>query len=278
MKLGLKSRPTITGPVSSEAIDKEKAVLSVKDLHLSYGAHQVLKGVDFTAEKGDVVTFIGPSGTGKTSLLKCINFLEQPSNGTVTLNGTTVDTRDPRKKDIMHIRKNTAMVFQHFNIFKHRTILQNVIDPLTVVHKVTKSDAEEIAQEKLSNVGLTDHSHKYPAQLSGGQLQRVGIARALAVNPEVILFDEPTSSLDPELVEGVLSTIERLTTTGITILLVTHEMAFARNISSRVVFMENGNIGEQGTPEQIFSEARNARTRQFLKSFYPDCVAPPENV
>lgn len=246
----------------------DESVLSVENLHLAYGDNKVLKGVSFNAKRGEVIAFIGPSGTGKTSLLRCLNFLESPSAGAIRLKEITVDAGNPKRQNVLEIRRNTAMVFQQFNIFKHRNVMQNLMDPLMIVHKFSKTDAEQVATEKLALVGLKDKGASYPAQLSGGQLQRVGIARALAVNPDVILLDEPTSALDPELVDGVLSTIESLVDTGITILLVTHEMSFARKISNQVIFMENGNIVEQGTPDAIFSKAANERTRQFLKSYY----------
>ncbi len=243
-------------------------MLLLKNLQISFNDEQVLKGINLTVNKGDVVTLIGPSGTGKTTLLRCINYLEKPDDGEITLGDVHLDYKSIRKKDILKIRRKTAMVFQQYNLFKHKTVIENVMEAQMVVQKKSKKAAYEKSMEELEKVGLLDKINAYPSQLSGGQQQRVSIARALAVEPEVILFDEPTSALDPELVGEVLKVIEAVAKSGITIVLVTHEMSFAQNISTKVVFMDKGKIVEEGTPTEIFNQSSNERTRGFLNQFY----------
>lgn len=245
-------------------------MLAIQNLRVSFGDKEVLKGMNLTVNKGDVVTFIGPSGTGKTTILKCVNYLVEPDEGQMQLADVSVDFKKIHKKEILQLRRNTAMVFQQFNLFKNKTVVENVMDAQIAVQKKSKKEAYEKSIDLLEKVGLLEKQNEYPSRLSGGQQQRVSIARALAVEPEVVLFDEPTSSLDPELVAEVLKVIERVAQTGITILLVTHEMDFARKVSNKIVFMENGNIVEQGTPEEIFEQSKNDRTRQFLKQYYPE--------
>ncbi len=230
----------------------------------------MLKGINLSVEKGEVVSFIGPSGTGKTTLLKCINYLEKPQQGEIQIGDLHLNYQSLTKKEILKLRRKTAMVFQMFNIFKHKTVIQNVMDAQIAVQKKSKNEAYAMSLKQLENVGLKDKINEYPSRLSGGQLQRVGIARGLALEPELILFDEPTSALDPELVEEVLKVIEDVAKSGMTTLLVTHEMDFAKRISDKVVFMENGHIVEVGTPEQIFEKSVNVRTRQFLKKIYAE--------
>ncbi|WFU05208.1 amino acid ABC transporter ATP-binding protein (plasmid) [Rhizobium sp. CB3171] len=241
-------------------------MLEIKNLKLSYGTTQILKGVDLSVKRGDVVSIIGPSGTGKTTLLKCINHLVKPSAGTIEFDGIRLDYQRPDKAAVQAIRLRTAMVFQQFNVFKNMTVIQNVMDPLVVVQRKSKDEARKIAVQELERVGLWDKLDNYPSQLSGGQLQRTGIARALAVKPDVMLFDEPTSSLDPELVNEVLKVIKDVTSSGITSLLVTHEMQFAKNISNRIVFMDRGAVAADGTPTEIFDTPSNPRLAQFLNS------------
>lgn len=241
-------------------------MLEIKNLKLSYGSTQILNGVDLAVKRGDVVSIIGPSGTGKTTLLKCINHLAKPASGTIAFDDIKMDFARPEKTAVQAIRLRTAMVFQQFNVFKNMTVIQNVMDPLVVVQGKSKGEARSIALQELERVGLSDKLDNYPSQLSGGQLQRTGIARALAVKPDVMLFDEPTSSLDPELVNEVLKVIKDVTSSGITSLLVTHEMQFAKNISSRIVFMDRGVVAADGSPSEIFDTPSNPRLAQFLNS------------
>jgi len=233
----------------------------------SFGKNEVLKGIDLTVEKGEVVAILGPSGSGKTTLLRCINYLERPSDGEISIGDSSVQCRKPAKKDIQALRRKTAMVFQQYNLFRHKTALENVMEGLVVVRKVPKEEARKRSIELLEKVGLADKLDAYPSRLSGGQQQRVGIARALALNPEVILFDEPTSALDPELVGEVLAVIRKIAKEGITMIIVTHEMGFAQEVANHVVFMEGGAVVEEGPPKAIFQSPKEERTRQFLARF-----------
>ncbi|MEA5104937.1 amino acid ABC transporter ATP-binding protein [Pantoea sp. S18] len=241
-------------------------MLELNDIKLSYGITPILKGVDLSVKRGDVVSIIGPSGTGKTTLLRCINYLAKPTSGTIQLDQIRMDYQSPDKAAIQAIRLRTAMVFQQFNVFKNMTVLENVMDPLIVIQRKSKQQARDIAVQELERVGLGAKLDHYPSQLSGGQLQRTGIARALAVRPDVMLFDEPTSSLDPELVGEVLKVIKDVASSGITSLLVTHEMQFAKSISNRIVFMDQGVVAAQGSPTEMFDNPTLPRLAQFLNS------------
>ena len=212
-----------------------------------------------------VTILTGFLGSGKTTLLRCLNFLEKPDSGIVQIGDVRVNSEKATKKEVLSLRKQSAMVFQHYNLFAHKTVLENVMEGLIVAKRFKKQDARKQSEHVLYKVGLTDKLHYYPSQLSGGQQQRVGIARALALNPEVILFDEPTSALDPELVGDVLSVIKAIAQEGITMVVVTHEMSFAREVADRVLFMDGGVIVEEGTPLEIFNAAKEERTRQFLQ-------------
>jgi L-cystine transport system ATP-binding protein len=241
-------------------------MLEIKDLKLSYGSNTILNGVNLSVKRGDVVSIIGPSGTGKTTLLKCINYLAKPASGTITFDKIQMDYQRADKNAVQAIRLRTAMVFQQFNVFKNMTVLENVMDPLVVVQRKSKDEARQIALQEIDRVGLASRKDHYPSQLSGGQLQRTGIARALAVKPDMMLFDEPTSSLDPELVGEVLKVIKDVASSGITSLLVTHEMQFAKNISNRIIFMDKGVVASDGSPTEIFDQPSNPRLAQFLNS------------
>ena len=225
----------------------------------------VLRGVDLTVEKGDVVAILGPSGSGKTTLLRCLNFLETADAGQLVFDGESFDLDHAGRADIARLRKKTAFVFQNYNLFRNKTALQNVTEGLIVARKLPKEQAEEIGMKMLAKVGLADRADYYPRQLSGGQQQRVAIARALAADPEIIYFDEPTSALDPELTGEVLSVMRQLAEEGMTMLVVTHEMGFARNVSSKTVFMENGAVVEQAPSQQFFASPKEERTRAFLR-------------
>lgn len=244
-------------------------MIKIKNIQKSFAGHHVLKGIDLTVDQGEVVTILGPSGSGKTTFLRCVNLLERPEEGTIQINDKEIDCRKPAKKDILSLRRKTAMVFQQYNLFSHKTVIQNVTEGLTVARKIPKKQAVLLAKEKLEKVGLSDKLHVYPHQLSGGQKQRVGIVRALVLNPEVILFDEPTAALDPELVGEVLGVMRDIADEGVTMIVVTHEMAFAKHVSDRVIFMEDGIIVEEGTPEAFFNHTKEKRTRQFLTRVSP---------
>ncbi len=228
------------------------------------GELPVLRGVNLTVEKGDVVAILGPSGSGKTTLLRCLNFLETADAGQLVFDGERFDLAHASRADIARLRKKTAFVFQNYNLFRNKTALQNVTEGLIVARKLPKEQAEEIGMKMLAKVGLADRADYYPRQLSGGQQQRVAIARALAADPEIIYFDEPTSALDPELTGEVLSVMRQLAEEGMTMLVVTHEMGFARNVSSKTVFMENGVVVEQAPSQQFFASPKEERTRAFL--------------
>ena len=236
----------------------------------SFGRNHVLKGIDLHVNKGEVVVILGPSGSGKTTLLRCINYLERPSDGRIVIGDSIVDCKRAGKQDILKLRRKSAMVFQQYNLFKHKTALENVMEGLVIVQKRPKEEARERSVSVLEKVGLGSKLDAYPSELSGGQQQRVGIARALALEPEVILFDEPTSALDPELVGEVLEVIRKIAKEGITMIVVTHEMGFARDVSNHVVFMDGGVIVEEGTPKEIFSSPKEERTKQFLKRITPE--------
>ncbi len=239
-------------------------MLEIKNIQKSFGALKVLNGVDLKVEQGDVVAILGPSGSGKTTLLRCINFLESADSGTLVFDGETFDLGKTVKRDIARLRRKTAFVFQNYNLFLNKTALQNVTEGLVIARKMNKAEAMEIGKKALDKVGLSDRYDYYPSQLSGGQQQRVAIARALATDPEIIYFDEPTSALDPELTGEVLSVMRQLAGEGMTMLVVTHEMGFARTVSNKVIFMENGVVVEAGTSREIFENPRQSRTKAFL--------------
>lgn len=236
-------------------------LVDIRNLHKSFGANHVLRGINLAVAKGEVLCIIGPSGSGKSTLLRCVNLLEQPSSGQVFVAGTELTHRDC---DIDKARRATGMVFQQFNLFSHMSVLDNVTVALRKVLKLGKAESIQRAEKLLARVGLADKAKAYPAQLSGGQQQRVAIARALAMEPSVMLFDEATSALDPELVGDVLGVMRQLAEEGMTMLVVTHEMSFARNVADRVVFMDEGVIVEQGEPSQVIGAPREERTKKFL--------------
>ena len=240
-------------------------MLKLTNVHKSFDKTEVLKGISLNVEKGSVTAIIGPSGAGKTTLLRCMNFLEKADSGTLDFDEFHLDLEKVSKKTMLDIRRKTAFVFQNYNLFANMTALQNVMEGLVTARKVSKAEAKDRALKALEKVGLRDKADFYPSSLSGGQQQRVGIARAIAVNPEVILFDEPTSALDPELTGEVLSVIKGLAAEGTTMVIVTHEMSFARDTADKVIFMDKGVIVEEGSASDIFVHPKNARTRQFLK-------------
>lgn len=240
-------------------------MIRLSGIRKRFGANEVLKGIDLEVSTGEVMAILGSSGSGKSTLLRCINVLERADEGVVQIGEHALDLRKASRADILAHRRRTAMVFQHYNLFRHMTALQNVMEALVTVRGMSKSAAREKSVRVLEQVGLGHKLDEYPARLSGGQQQRVGIARAIALDPEVLLLDEPTSSLDPELVSEVLDTIRAIAGQGITMLIVTHELAFAREVADRTVFMENGVIVEQGRSADFFERPGSERTRQFLR-------------
>ena len=235
-------------------------MIVIKDLHKNYGSNQILRGIDLRVKKSEVVVVIGPSGSGKSTLLRCVNYLEVSTSGTTTINGETIT----RSTNINKIRAEVGMVFQHFNLFPHMTVLDNITVAPISVRKKSREEAEKKAMELLVRVGLGDKAKAYPSQLSGGQQQRVAIARALAMEPQVMLFDEPTSALDPEMVNEVLDVMKDLAQSGMTMMCVTHEMGFARQVADRVLFVDQGKILEDTNPEEMFSNPKHERTKEFL--------------
>ena len=241
------------------------AMLEIQNIHKSFEGLEVLRGVDLAVEKGEVVAILGPSGSGKTTLLRCANFLETADSGTLRFDGEAFDLGRMARRDVARLRRKTAFVFQSYNLFRNKTALQNVTEGLIVARKVPKAEADNIGRRMLAKVGLADRADAYPRQLSGGQQQRVAIARALATDPEIIDFDEPTSALDPELTGEVLAVMRQLAEEGMTMLVVTHEMGFARSVASTVVFMENGIVVERASAQQFFAHPQEERTRAFLR-------------
>ncbi|HIS86233.1 MAG TPA: amino acid ABC transporter ATP-binding protein [Candidatus Faecivicinus avistercoris] len=242
-------------------------MLEVREIQKTFGDRPVLRGVNLSVQKGDVVAIVGPSGSGKTTLLRCLNFLETADGGEMTFDGETFQFGRVAKRDIARIRMKTAFVFQSYNLFRNKTALQNVTEGLIVARKIPRAQAEATGMRLLEKVGMADRRDAYPSQLSGGQQQRVAIARALATDPEIIYFDEPTSALDPELTGEVLAVMRQLADEGMTMLVVTHEMGFARNVSNRVVFMEDGVVVESAPAKEFFEHPREARTQAFLRTF-----------
>lgn len=247
-------------------------IFEVKGLHKNFGKLHVLKGISYTFERGKVYAIIGPSGSGKSTFLRCLNFLEKPSSGSIKYNGNELFGLNSKikynllinEKELDQYRTNVGMVFQSFNLFSHMTVLENVMLALTNLLKIDKEQAKEITLSQLERVGVKDKANAYPLQLSGGQKQRVAIARALAVKPEVLLFDEPTSALDPEMVKEVLEVIKSLAKTGITMLIVTHEIKFAEEVSDQIIFMDDGQIIETNNPKELLHNPMNERTKKFL--------------
>ena len=240
-------------------------MLKVTNVRKSFGKNEILKGVDLTVEKGDVVVILGPSGSGKTTLLRTIDFLETADDGQLDFDEIKTSLAHAHKKTILNVRRKTGFVYQNYNLFTNKTALENVMEGLVTARKVPKEEARVIAEKALEKVGLLERKDFYPSQLSGGQQQRVGIARAIAPNPDVVLFDEPTSALDPELVGEVLGVIKELAKEGTTMIVVTHEMSFAEEVASQVVFMDGGIVVEKGSSRDIFNNPKEERTRQFLQ-------------
>lgn len=245
-------------------------MLQVTGVRKAFGDNQVLRGVDMEVKKGDIVVILGPSGSGKTTFLRCLNFLERADDGSMDFDDIHAELKSASKAVVSKVRKKTAFVFQNYNLFQNKTALQNVMEGLTVARKVPKEEALARAKAALDKVGLSDRYDYYPSQLSGGQQQRVGIARAIAVNPDVLLFDEPTSALDPELIGEVLAVMKKLAKEGATMIIVTHEMSFAQEVASKVIFMDGGVIVEQGSAKQIFTSPKEERTIQFLRRVLKD--------
>jgi len=240
-------------------------MITVKNLKKQFGSNVVLDGIDLEVKEGEVLAIIGPSGSGKSTLLRCLNLLEKPDAGELIIGDKKINVKKMSSKEIYQLRQQTAMVFQHYNLFKNKTALENVTEALVIAKKMKKPKAEKIAMEILNQVGLGDKVHQYPVTLSGGQQQRVGIARALAVNPYAILFDEPTSALDPEWISEVLQVIKKIAEQNSTMIIVTHEMQFAEEVADRVIFMADGNIIEENTPKEFFHNPQSPRTKQFLR-------------
>ena len=236
-------------------------MLYVNNLYKCFGETKVLKGIDEHIKKGEVLVLIGPSGSGKSTFLRCLNLLEKPTSGEITFEGKSITNKEC---DINKIREKMGMVFKQFNLFPHKTVLENITMAPIKVKKISKEKAIEKAMELLAKVGLSDKANSYPSSLSGGQKQRIAIARALAMEPDVMLFDEPTSALDPEMVGEVLNVMKQLAKDGMTMVVVTHEMGFAKEVGSRIIFMDNGKIIEKGAPNEIFFNPKNSRTREFL--------------
>ena len=242
------------------------SMLEVHNVHKSFDGTEILKGIDLTVEKGDVVAILGPSGSGKTTFLRCINFLERADAGEMVFDGETFDLAAVRRRDVARIRRKTAFVFQNYNLFLNKTVLDNVTLGLTAVRNLPRAEATDRAMDALIRVGMADKVQIYPSQLSGGQQQRVAIARGLATEPEIIYFDEPTSALDPELIGEVLSVMRKLAEEGMTMLVVTHEMEFARSVSGKVLFMEGGQVIESAPTADFFANPQQPRSREFIRS------------
>ncbi len=239
-------------------------MLEIKNVHKTFDGKEILKGIDLNVEKGDVVAILGPSGSGKTTFLRCLNFLERADQGTINFDGEQVDLKTARKRQIADIRQKTAFVFQNYNLFQNKTVLQNVTLGLTAARHMNKEEAKQKAIKALEKVGMADRLDSYPSQLPGGQQQRVAIARGLATDPEIIYFDEPTSALDPELIGEVLSVMRQLAEEGMTMLVVTHEMEFARSVSRKILFLEGGKAIETGPTQEFFQNPKTDRAREFV--------------
>ena len=246
-------------------MEKTDPLLRISHVRKSFGTLEVLKDISIDVYKGDVVSILGPSGSGKTTLLRCINFLERADGGSITLDDTTIDLKAATREQASEVQRKTGFVFQNYNLFRNKTALENITLGLTSGRGVSKEDANKKDMMLLRKIGLEDRANFYPSELSGGQQQRVAIARALATDPEIIYFDEPTSALDPELTDEVLEVMRQLAREGMTMVVVTHEMSFAHNVSNRVIFMDHGLIVEEGSPEQIFEHPQNERTRASLR-------------
>lgn len=242
-------------------------MIKIEGLKKKFNNIEVLKNINLNVKTGEVVVILGPSGSGKSTFLRCLNYLESPDEGKITIGDISLDTNKINKKQIHLLRKQSAMVFQHYNLFNNKTVLENVTEALIVVKKIDKTKASELALDALRKIGMKNKKDVYPNTLSGGQKQRVSIARAMAINPNVILFDEPTSALDPELVDEVLLVIKNLAKEHRTMIIVTHEMSFAKDVGDRIIFMSDGLVVEEGTPDEIFNNPKNDRTKQFLKRY-----------
>lgn len=245
-------------------------MLKIQQLKKSFGKNTVLDGIDLEVREGNVIVVIGPSGSGKTTLLRCVNFLEKPDAGIAYFDNEKINYKKVGRKEIYRIRQRVAFVFQNYNLFNNKTALENVTEGLIIGRQVPKAKAIETAKEALKKVGLNDKHDSYATELSGGQQQRVGIARAIAINPDLILFDEPTSALDPERVDEILDVMKQLAQEGTTMLVVTHEMSFAKDVADHVIFMDNGHVIEEGSADDIFVRPKKERTKQFLKRILPE--------